>query len=81
VIILGEGVAGWRHWDRAFRAELAAAVPPPGRRPAIEVEPWDDAAWAQGAAALVLATPLDVAGPAGRQTVRVLARFHGYAEE
>ena len=81
VIILGEGVADWRHWDRAFRAELAAAVPPPGRRPAIEVEPWDDTAWAQGAAAIVLATPLDVAGLAGRQTVRVLARFHGYAED
>lgn len=81
VIVLGEGVADWRHWDRPFRAELAAAVPPPARRPAIEVEPWDDTAWAQGAAAIVLATPLDIAGLAGRQTVRVLARFHGYAED
>jgi hypothetical protein len=45
-------------------------------RTPIEVEPWDDSAWAQGAAAIVLATPLDLAGFAGQQTHLVLARFH-----
>ena len=29
------------------------------------------------AAAIVLATPLDLAGPTGRQKQQVLARFHG----
>jgi predicted NBD/HSP70 family sugar kinase len=77
VIILGEGAAAWRHWDQAFRAGLAGAIPPPMSETPIEVEPWDDSAWAQGAAAIVLATPLDLAGPTGRQKQQVLARFHG----
>lgn len=77
VIVLGEGAAAWRHWDAAFRAGLSGAIPSPMSETPIEVEPWDDAAWAQGAAAIVLATPLDLARPAGRQTEQVLARFHG----
>lgn len=76
VIVLGEGAAAWRHWDRAFRATLVGAIPSPMSETPIEVEPWDDAAWAQGAAAIVLATPFDLATP-GRQKQQVLARFHG----
>jgi predicted NBD/HSP70 family sugar kinase len=79
VIVLGEGAAAWPHWDAAFRAGLSGAIPAPMSETRIEVEPWDDAAWAQGAAAIVLATPLDLAKPAGRQTEQVLARFHGQA--
>jgi len=78
VIVLGEGVAAWQHWDQPFRTELANTISAP--TPPIEVEPWDDTAWAQGAAAIVLATPLDAAGHAGRQTDRVLARFHRHTE-
>jgi predicted NBD/HSP70 family sugar kinase len=77
VIILGEGVSAWSHWDGSFRAGLIGAIPAPMDRTPIEVEPWDDSAWAQGAAAIVLATPLDLAGFAGGQTDLVLARFHG----
>lgn len=77
VIVLGEGAAAWQHWDAAFRAHLDGAVPAPMSETPIEVEPWDDSAWAQGAAAIVLATPLDPANPAGRQKQQVLARFHG----
>jgi predicted NBD/HSP70 family sugar kinase len=77
VIVLGEGAAAWRHWDSAFREGLVGAIPPPMSETPIEVEPWDDAAWAQGAAAIVLATPLELAGPSGRQKQQVLARFHG----
>ena len=79
VIVLGEGAAAWRHWDGAFRAGLAGAIPAPMSETPIEVESWDDTAWAQGAAAIVLATPLDTTGPAGRQKQQVLARFHGQA--
>lgn len=75
VIVLGEGAAAWPHWDEAFRTGLLGAIPAPMSATPIEVEPWDDSAWAQGAAAIVLATPLDLAGPAGRQTDLVLARF------
>ena len=81
VIVLGEGAAAWQHWDAAFRAGLTGAIPAPMSQTPIEVEPWDDAAWAQGAAAIVLATPLDLAKPAGRQTEQVLARFHGQAAD
>ena len=79
VIVLGEGAAAWQHWDASFRAGLVGAIPAPMSETPIEVEPWDDAAWAQGAAAIVLATPLDLAKPGGRQTEQVLARFHGQA--
>ncbi|MEU7896459.1 ROK family transcriptional regulator [Nonomuraea sp. NPDC049152] len=77
VVILGEGVAHWPYWqvgfDRAVRAQLM-----PGRRDiAIEVESWDETSWAQGAAALVLATPFDAAGAAGEQGRLVRARLIG----
>ncbi|MFE3451477.1 ROK family protein [Nonomuraea sp. NPDC059194] len=79
VVILGEGVAHWPYWqvgfDRAVRAQLM-----PGRRDiAIEVESWDETSWAQGAAALVLATPFDAAGAAGEQGRLVRARLIGAA--
>jgi predicted NBD/HSP70 family sugar kinase len=79
VIVLGEGAAAWRHWDHAFRTGLLGAIPSPMSETPIEVEPWDDTAWAQGAAAIVLATPFDLATPTGRQKQQVLARFHGQA--
>jgi predicted NBD/HSP70 family sugar kinase len=79
VIVLGEGAAAWQHWDRAFREGLVGAIPRPMDETPIEVEPWDDTAWAQGAAAIVLATPFDLSAPAGRQKQQVLARFHGQA--
>ena len=58
---------------RAIEDHIAG---PMGQTP-IEVEPWDDSSWAQGAAALVLATPFDLEGFAGRQAELVLARLHG----
>jgi predicted NBD/HSP70 family sugar kinase len=77
VVVLGEGVAHWPFWqpgfDRAVRAQLM-----PGRRDvSIEVEGWDETSWAQGAAALVLATPFDAAGAAGEQGRLVRARLIG----
>lgn len=77
VIMLGEGTAAWRHWDEPFRETLRVASPPQVRQIPVEVETWDDAIWAQGAAALMLATPFDLAGFAGHQASQVLARFHG----
>jgi predicted NBD/HSP70 family sugar kinase len=54
VIVSGEGVAGWRHFDATFRAALHAHTFPPLRGVPVEIDPWDDAKWARGAAALVL---------------------------
>jgi predicted NBD/HSP70 family sugar kinase len=81
VIVLGEGAAAWQHWDHAFREGLIGAIPSPMDETPIEVEPWDDTAWAQGAAAIVLATPFDLSAPTGRQKQQVLARFHGQVVE
>jgi predicted NBD/HSP70 family sugar kinase len=77
VVILGEGTSAWQHWDAAFRAGLIGHIAGPMRDTPIEVEPWDDSSWAQGAAALVLATPFDLDGMAGHQTEHVLARLAG----
>lgn len=69
VIILGEGTASWRHWSYGFEPALRSALVPSRRGVAVEVETWQDESWAQGAAALVLATPFDaddIAGDQGR---------------
>jgi hypothetical protein len=42
---------------------------------AVAVETWQDESWAQGAAALVLATPFDSDGVAGDQGRLVRARL------
>lgn len=67
VVILGEGVEAWTHWAGAFEAGLRASLVPGKRGVAVAVESWQDDRWAQGAAALVLATPFDSDGVAGEQ--------------
>ncbi|MBX3089054.1 MAG: ROK family transcriptional regulator [Cryobacterium sp.] len=69
VIVLGEGTASWQHWSYGFEPALRSALIPSKRGVGVEVETWQDESWAQGAAALVLATPFDsgqVAGDQGR---------------
>ncbi|MFJ8079253.1 hypothetical protein ACIQ6Y_01310 [Streptomyces sp. NPDC096205] len=43
----------------------------------VEADRWDDQAWAQGAAALVLAIPFDTTGVTGEQGRLVRARLVG----
>jgi predicted NBD/HSP70 family sugar kinase len=81
VLIAGEGVAGWRHWDDAFRSTLARHLPASMHDLPVEIDTWDDTSWARGAAAIVLATPFDRNAPAGRQRSRVLDRLHGTRDE
>jgi predicted NBD/HSP70 family sugar kinase len=81
VLIAGEGVAGWRHWDVAFRSTLAKHLPASVRDVPVEVDTWDDTSWARGAAAIVLATPFDRNAPAGRQRPHVLGRLHGIGDD
>jgi predicted NBD/HSP70 family sugar kinase len=69
VIVLGEGTVAWTHWSYGFEPALRSALIPSRRGVGIAVETWADESWAQGAAALVLATPFaadDVAGDQGR---------------
>ncbi len=75
VILLGEGTAAWRHWSYGFEPALRSALVPSRRQVAIAVETWQDESWAQGAAALVLATPFDSDGIAGEQGTLVRARL------
>jgi predicted NBD/HSP70 family sugar kinase len=76
VIIAGEGTSAWPYWEPGFHDALSGHRPGAARDVPVEVEPWDDTSWAQGAAALVLATPFDLNGLAGHQTGPVLARLN-----
>lgn len=67
VVLLGEGVQAWTHWAPSFEKALRSALVPGKRGTPVAVETWQDDRWAQGAAALVLATPFDTHGVAGEQ--------------
>lgn len=67
IVVLGEGVDGWEHWSPTFEPALRASLVPGKRGVDLAVETWQDDRWAQGAAALVLATPFDSDGVAGEQ--------------
>lgn len=67
VVLLGEGVEAWNHWASSFDRALRSALVPGKRGTPVVVERWQDDRWAQGAAALVLATPFDAQGVAGDQ--------------
>ena len=54
ILVSGEGMRAWRHLSTAFDRSLRDAIFPPLRGVPVEVDPWDDAKWARGAAALVL---------------------------
>jgi len=75
VVLLGEGVEAWTHWANGFEPALRASLVPGKRGVAVAVETWQDDRWAQGAAALVLATPFDSDGIAGEQGRLVRERF------
>ncbi len=80
VVLLGEGVEAWRHWEGTFEPALRASLVPGKRGVAVTVETWRDDRWAQGAAALVLATPFDSDGIAGEQGRLVRERLVATAE-
>lgn len=75
VVVLGEGVAAWLHWEVGFEPAFRAALMPGLRALPVVVETWQDDSWAQGAACLVLATPFDSTGATGRQGELVRARM------
>jgi predicted NBD/HSP70 family sugar kinase len=54
ILVSGEGTQAWRHLAEAFDAALRLDAFEPLRDVPVEVDPWDDAKWARGAAALVL---------------------------
>ncbi|MEJ2287892.1 MAG: ROK family transcriptional regulator [Deinococcales bacterium] len=54
VLLSGEGTQAWRWLEPAFERELRAHLFPALADVRVEVDPWDDAKWAVGAASLVL---------------------------
>ncbi len=54
VLVSGEGTQAWPHLAVAFEQSFRSALFPPLRGISAEVDPWDDAKWAVGAATLVL---------------------------
>ncbi|WP_396657958.1 ROK family protein [Microbacterium sp.] len=80
VVLSGEGVEAWAHWSGSFDRALRSSLVPGKRGTAVVVERWDDDRWAQGAAALVLATPFDAQGIAGDQGRLVRERLVATAE-
>lgn len=63
VLVSGEGTQAWAHMVAGFDDAFRGALFGPLRGVRVEVDPWDDARWAVGAATLVLrasfAAPLD----------------------
>ncbi|WP_149202101.1 ROK family transcriptional regulator [Actinotalea subterranea] len=76
VVLLGEGIDAWPHWRRAFEESFRSHLMPSRRTVPVLTEPWADDRWALGAAALVLASPLDAEGVSGEQGDLVRARLH-----
>ena len=68
VLLRAEGTAAWRHWSFGFEPAFRSHLMAHRRGIPVEIETWQDDSWAQGAAALVLATPFDdgVSGDQGR---------------
>jgi predicted NBD/HSP70 family sugar kinase len=58
VLVSGEGTQSWPHLEPRFEQELRANLFPPLQDVSVEVDPWDDAKWAVGAATLVLRATL-----------------------
>ena len=75
IILSGEGTADWPLWETGFETGFRSALLPLRRGIPVYVERWQDEGWARGAAALVLATPYDVAGHSGKLGERVRARL------
>ena len=83
ILVSGEGTQAWAHYEEAFGKSLQAHVFPPLRGVTVEVDPWDDAKWAVGAASLVLRatfTPL-VDGTQNELAMRAWVRADSQATE
>ena len=79
LVLLGEGVDAWGFWQGGFEPSFRRHLLPARRGIPFVVEPWDEAKWALGAAALVLASPFDAAGAGGDQGALVRDRLRAGA--
>lgn len=75
VVIQGEGVTAWRHWQGPFEASFRRHLMPSRRSLRYQVHAWSEQQWTLGAASLVLAAPFDSTDTAGEQGRLVRARL------
>jgi hypothetical protein len=79
VVISGEGTRAWPHLSAGFLPALRAGMYPPlAGALAVHVDPWDDAKWALGAAALVLRAPFTAAHMADSRSDHIRARLAAF---
>lgn len=75
VVIQGEGVIAWEHWQPTFEASFRRHLMPSRRSLRYQVNPWSEERWTLGAASLVLAAPFDSTDATGEQGRLVRARL------
>lgn len=75
VIVSGEGSQRWHLWSPAFDLAFRKAVARPFASVAIELDPWGDDRWAQGAASLVLRAGLAPNRTDNTQDARIRVRL------
>ena len=75
LVLQGEGVTAWRHWQPAFDASFRRHLMPARRSLRYQVNPWSEEQWTLGAASLVLAAPFDSTDATGHQGRLVRARL------
>ncbi|MGI8478441.1 MAG: ROK family protein [Gaiellaceae bacterium] len=75
VLLSGEGMLSWPHLSGAVESEFRSGLFPPLRGVQLELDPWDDAKWARGAASLVLRPTLAPALHESRPDELVRARL------
>jgi predicted NBD/HSP70 family sugar kinase len=75
VLVSGEGTQAWPHLAPTFDVAFEQALFTPLAKPSVEIDPWDDAKWATGAAALVLRATFVPAVAQGQTDELVRARL------
>jgi predicted NBD/HSP70 family sugar kinase len=75
LVIQGEGVTAWRHWESGFETSFRRHLMPTRRSLRYQVHAWSEQQWTLGAASLVLAAPFDAADTTGEQGRLVRARL------
>ncbi len=77
VLLSGEGMLGWAHLAGPVEESFRSGLFPPLRGVQLELDPWDDAKWARGAASLVLRPTFAPALHDSRPDELVRARLNG----
>jgi predicted NBD/HSP70 family sugar kinase len=79
VLVSGEGTSAWAHLSAGFLPALREGMfPPLADAVTVHVDPWDDAKWALGAAALVLRAPFTASLDADPRADAIRARLAAF---